>query len=272
MLRYQRTKTVWFLLLALVFVAAVQAHDLYLLPVRFLVNEGEVISAGLHNGDAFPESEVSPVLERVRDMKLVSATGSVDVQDLHVSGNSVEGEVRIPASGAYVLIARTVPHAFQLSAKDFNAYLNEEGLTNALKWRKEHGETERPGRERYAKYAKALLTTGISNEIHTRPINFELEIVPQLSPYELKPGDGLPISVLLKGKPAVDLQVETSWAGNGSPTKTMIIGNTDREGKIVVPNLVPGRWRIHTVVMEPCPDVAAADWESRWASLTFEIR
>jgi hypothetical protein len=39
--------------------------------------------------------------------------------------------------------------------------------------------------------------------------------------------------------------------------------------RIAVP-VTPGRWRLHTILMEriTTPD---ADWESFWATLTFEV-
>jgi uncharacterized GH25 family protein len=259
------------LLAALLLVSPTFAHDMYLLPARFLLEEGVLLSVGLHNGDSFPESEVSPVLERVRDLKLLSAAGAWDIQNLHVAGKTVQGEIRIPQSGSYVLTARTIPHAFQLLAKDFNAYLKEEGLEHVIAWREQHGETQSAGRERYSKYAKALLTTGGKNEFHTRPTGLAIEIVPEISPYDLKPGADLPIHILFRGNPASDLQVETSWASAGAPTKIVIVGRTDQQGRLAIPHLAPGKWRIHTVSMDRCKDSSAADWESSWASLTFEL-
>jgi uncharacterized GH25 family protein len=204
-------------------------------------------------------------------MKLLSATGAWNILNLHLSGKTVQGEIRIPQSGSYVLTARTMPHAFQLPAKDFNAYLKEEGLAHVIAWREQHGETQSAGRERYSKYAKALLTTGGNNEFHSRTTNLAIEIVPEISPYDLKPGADLPIRILLRGNPASDLQVETSWASPGSPTKIVIVGRTDQQGRLTISHLVSGKWRIHTVSMERCKDPAEADWESSWASLTFEL-
>lgn len=251
--------------------SATFAHDLYLLPAHFLLQEGTLLTIGLHNGDSFPGSEVSPVLERVRDMKLISAAGTWDVENLRVVGKTVLSEIRIPQAGSFILTARTIPHAFQLPAKKFNAYLKEEGLDHIVAWRQQHGEMQSRGMERYSKYAKSLLTTGGKNEFHTRPSGLTFEIVPEISPYDLKPGADLPIRILLSGKPALDLQVETSWVDGATPTRTAIVGHTDKQGRIVIPHLASGKWRIHTVSMERCQDADTADWESRWASLTFEL-
>jgi uncharacterized GH25 family protein len=259
------------LFMGLLLVNAVFAHDLYLMPVRFVVQAGAVITVGLHNGDSFPESEISPALERERDMKLISAAGAWEVENLRVSGKIVQGEVRIPHAGSYIITAKTIPHAFQLGAKEFNAYLKEEGLAKVQEWRREHGAMQTAGRERYSKYAKALLTTGGSNEFHSRQAGLAMEIVPEISPYDLKVGADLPVQVLLRGLPAVDLQVEVSLASGALPTRTTVLGRTDKQGRIVIPHVSTGKWRIHAVSLERCKDASAADWESSWASLTFEL-
>ncbi len=51
--------------------ASLSAHDLYLIPERFVVQGAMLLPVDLQNGDSFPESEISPVLERVRDMRLL---------------------------------------------------------------------------------------------------------------------------------------------------------------------------------------------------------
>jgi uncharacterized GH25 family protein len=208
----------------------------------------------------------------VRDMKLISPSGATDVKNVHLNGKEVEGEVRIAGTASYILTARTIPNVFQLGANEFNAYLREEGLEEAIFWRKEHGEAQNNARERYSKYAKALLTAGGSNELHAQAVGFLFEIVPEKSPYELQKGESLPVRILLRGKPASHLQVETSWAVTGTKTKTEIVGRTDVQGRIVIPHPTSGKWRIHSVSIERCEDPRAADWESNWASLTFEIR
>jgi uncharacterized GH25 family protein len=259
------------LLAALLLVSAAFAHDMYLLPARFALDEGTLLTIRLHNGDSFPASEVSPVLERVRDMKLLSATGAWNVQNIHVAEKTVQAEIRIPQSGSFILTAHTIPHAFQIPAKDFNAYLKEEGLNHVIAWREQHRQSQTTGRERYSKYAKALLTTDGRNEFHTHPAGLAIEIVPEISPYDLKPGADLPIQILLHGMPAPDLQVETSLANAGAITKIAIVGRTDQKGRLTIPHLASGKWRLHTVSMERCKDAAEADWESTWASLTFEL-
>jgi uncharacterized GH25 family protein len=254
------------------------AHDLYLMPDTFTVAKDHVIVVSLHNGDSFPESEVAPVLDRVRDMRVVSATGSVEVEHLETAGKVVQGKVTLPWSSSSMVTARTSPHAFELQAAEFEAYLKEEGLFQVIQWRHDNGQQASLGRERYRKYAKSLINSSeshgnsASNNFHTQPVGLELEIVPEKSPENLKPGSAVLLQVLFRGKPASDLQVEAAWAGIGAGSgKTTVLGRTDKSGRIIASLPSPGKWRFHTVRMERCEEPSAADWESYWSSLTFEI-
>jgi len=254
------------------------AHDLYLMPDTFTVAKDHVIVVSLHNGDSFPESEVAPVLDRVRDMRVVSATGSVEVEHLETAGKVVQGKVTLPWSSSSMVTARTSPHAFELQAAEFEAYLKEEGLFQVIQWRHDNGQQASLGRERYRKYAKSLINSSeshgnsASNNFHTQPVGLELEIVPEKSPENLKPGSAVSLQVLFRGKPASDLQVEAAWAGIGAASgKTTVLGRTDKSGRIIASLSSPGKWRFHTVRMERCEESRVADWESYWSSLTFEI-
>ena len=47
-------------------------------------------------------------------------------------------------------------------------------------------------------------------------------------------------------------------------------GRTNARGEISVAVAESGEWLLSVVQMVPCPDRVEADWESTWASLTFE--
>ena len=248
------------------------AHDMYLMPERFALERGAELTVALHNGDTFPESEVSPALERVRDLRLVSATGSAEVKNIRVDGKVIKGEVAVPARGGSILVVRTEPYLLTLSPEEFLQYADEEGLGKIVEWRKQHGESSKPSRERYSKYAKSLVTAGGANDFHSHAVGHTIEIVPETSPFGLKPGNELIVRALFRGKPAAGLQIEATSANAGGIAHKTIAGRTDKDGKLRIPLSVAGKWRLHTIRMERCADPGTADWESYWASLTFEVR
>jgi len=261
--------------LAAVLIFNASAHDLYLMPAHFTVKPGERLSIAIHNGDAFPESEDAPVLSRLRDVKL----GAAPVRNLRELPTKAVGEVVVTGTGSRILTTRTIPSFIELKSADFEKYLVEESLDHVRQYRQEHNESAQPGRERYAKFAKAIVTSGTSDESYRKPVGFAIEFVPEQDPSKLKVGDELTVQVLHDGKPSFNLSVEAS-----NETDTKIVGRLDSSGHIRVPITRAGRWRLHTLAMRRASQAKAtgdasedakakaADWESFWASLTFEIR
>ncbi len=260
-----------FIVSLLLVVSNLSSHDLYILPAKFFTEGGRPANGAIHNGDSFPESEAGPVLERIRDARVISAKGLTPLRDLLIDGKRATFVFTPPASGDYLLTVRTIPNFISMKAADFRAYLKEEGLDDVIKWREEHGVADQPSRERYRKYAKSLLVAGRGDGFYRHEVGLTIEIVPELDPARLEPGGKLPARILFRGKPAAGLQIEAAWAAGGQ-SKTVVVGRTDSSGRISVPLEKHGLWRIHTLKMERCTEPAIADWESYWASLTFELR
>lgn len=257
-------------LLCLLLTTSLWAHDLYLLPDSFFTKPHTSLQVGFHNGDSFPTSEVSPLIDRFQRAELRAKSAVSPIRVIHVVGNKAVGDVDVPGSGNLVLSVQTTPNFLELPAQEFTAYLKEEGLTNVIEWRAAHHEEGKPSRERYSKYAKSLLIAGNPNNFAQQPIGQTFEIVPLANPYRMRQTNKLPVLVLFRGKPAVGVQLEASWA-DGTKSKTVIVGRTDKKGRAEVELSNNGPWRLHSVLMERCTDKAAADWESYWASLTFRI-
>lgn len=259
--------------MSLLLCAALTAHghDMYIVPASFFPAKGATITAGFHVGDSFPESEVSGRLDRLQSPRLVWRGGSAAFSNLRVDGKRDIGDVAVGGSGELIAAVNTLPSLIDLEPEKFTEYLKEEGLTEIIGWRAEHGESAKPGKERYSKYAKSILLSGSSNGFANHTIGYVIEIIPETDPNKLKPGELLPIRVLFRGKPAADLQIESAWAGK-DVGKTTVVGRTGPDGRVKVPLPAAGLWRIHTIKMERCAEASAADWESYWASLTFELR
>ena len=83
----------------------------------------------------------------------------------------------------------------------------------------------------------------------------------------MKAGESLPVRLLHRGKPlAGALVVAMSKA---SPEDRIAI-RSDAGGRAELRLDRPGLWMVKAVHMIPAPAGSAADWESLWASLTFE--
>jgi hypothetical protein len=214
---------------------------------------------------------VAPVKpERLRSTKLTSRRGSADFEKITAEAKRTTALVQVPSAGLAILTAQTVPNFIELDAQKFRSYLEHENLTGPLAWRTAHGDAQKPGRERYSKYVKSLILSGKSDDYYRERTGLTIEIIPEANPYSLKPGAKLPVQVLFRGTPAADVAVESAWLVNGKATM-LVVGRTDASGRVTIPVTAAGPHRLHAIVMERCAEPKAADWESFWASLTFEI-
>lgn len=260
------TRTALLLALSL----SLAAHDLYLKPAQFTLAAGAKSAVEFHNGESFPSSDVPPVLERLRDTEVVTPSGKTPLANVRIQGKAGIADFVAPAAPAFFLTARTIPNFIELDARKFDEYLHHENLNSIAKWRAEHGESNKPGREMYSKYVKALVHTGAPSDFATKPIGMPIEFVPLVDPATLQPGAVLTVRVLLRGKPAPGLPVEASSFSNGKRQDRQL-GPTDSNGLVKIPLDVSGIWKLHSIHMERRADTRQAEWESFWASLTFEI-
>jgi uncharacterized GH25 family protein len=249
------------------------AHDLYMMPEKFVVKGGSQLKIVFQNSDDFPEASApSPTKpERLRDTRLLSQAGTANLENIVANQRNTTATVAIPGEGLGIITARTLPTFLELPPDRFKSYLEHENLTSTLKWREEHKEANAPGRERYSKYVKSIIKAGKSDGRYKNPTGLTIEIIPEADPYSVKPGGTLPVQVLLRGKAAVDVAVESAWLENGK-AKMEVFGRTDANGRIRIPVKAAGPHRLHAIVMERCAEPKVADWESFWASLTFEVQ
>jgi len=262
-----RFSFVFALALILMVVSNAAAHYTFVMPEKFRVSQGETLKIGFHSADSFPDR--SAIAKRLQDAALHAGGATIAIKDLTEDGKRMVASVTVPASGHIVATVVNAASIENMKGESFTKYLKEEGLTPIVDARARSGETDKAARERYTMYAKTIMLAGTPNEAYQRPVGLPIEIVPEKDPYAMKSGESLPVRVLFKGSPASGLELMATAAG-AAPSKAQSIGRTDAEGRIALP-VTSGLWRLHTIQMErsSSPD---ADWESFWATLTFEVR
>jgi uncharacterized GH25 family protein len=228
------------------------AHDLYLMPQKFHAAKGERILISAHTGDSFPLSE-----QPVDPARLASLPAS----EWRILGKATHATYALEQAGANVFGVYTKARYLELEAAKFRAYLEEEGLTKPLSLLK----PGQKGREMYAKFAKTIVATDGASSDLSKPLGLKIEIVPLSNPSTLKPGDSLAVQLLFDGKPLADTQMELAVT-KGTWAKL----RTDAQGKATFQLPVAAKYRLHAVHMEQVSQ-PTHDWESFWASFTFEV-
>ncbi len=248
------------------------AHDFWLVPEFFSVPAGWHLHVYANTGQRFPESESALAAERVASARLVGPGVSREISRMHRVGNSLALEVPPPSEGQWYVALEVKPRRIDLTAEQFNQYLAHDGLPHILELRRRRGQLDEPGREQYSRGAKALVRYGSGgDEAWDRVLGHTIELVPLRDPAALRPGDSLAARLLFRGAPVPGAIVSAGYAGypgdgHVSESKT----DADGVARLAIP--AAGRWYVRTIHMIERPDAPEFDWESFWASLTFEVK
>ncbi len=242
-----------------------RAHDFWIEPASFRPAAGAKVPVRLLVGQHFKGESVPYLLELFERYTLVTARGEQTIQA--TLGDDPAGSVTLTEPGLATIVYRgTVASVRFDSEAEFDAYLKMEGLEHIVQ---RYGRTRPPIREHYSRSAKALLALGAPDPAQTdRRLGLPLELVAAKNPYVPGAAQALPVQLLYQGRPLPDATV---IAFNKAAPGDKLRLRTDRDGRVVLTLERSGVWLITSVHMRPAPKGSAANWESIWASLTFEV-
>ena len=244
----------------------VAAHDFWIMPGAFTPEVGATVAVSLRVGQQF---RGDPVLVERRQVERFFAVGPAREGLVAVRASSdPAGFLRIASPGLWIIGYRSRPSPISLPAEQFERYLSEEGLERISQLRAERGESGLGAREIFSRCAKSLVSAGHGPEGHDRQLGLRLELVAEENPYALEPGQELAVRLLYEGEPLPDALVV---ALNGDEPEKRLTARSDSEGRAAFRIGRAGPWLIKAVHMIPAPPDVLADWESLWASLTFEV-
>lgn len=272
--------------LLLITAGALNAHDLFLRPDSFFVQPESAVQIAVLNG-TFSKSENAVKRDRLRDISIVGPSGRehIDTMAWDARGDTSRLNVRIGQSGTYLVGASTLPREITLAAKDFNAYLAEDGIPDVLAARRTKGELGAGATERYSKHVKALLQAGDRrSQGFDTVLGYPAELVPLNNPYLSRAGGWLRVRALVDGNPVANQLVVVG----GRPSRGGRLAErrlrSDRDGVARIRITDRGQWYVKFINMVPFtgdrtshppgtpPGSPPPDYESKWATLTFEIR
>ena len=264
------TRTVAVLIALSLTSATLAAHDLFLKLRTFLVPPRSEVKIAVLNG-SFTASEAAVGPERLADLSLVTPEGREPMPRAlwQPTGDTTWLTLRTRHPGTYVVGAAVQPRVIELSADDFNTYLKEDGLPDVLRRREERGEMGKPARERYQKNVKALIQVGGARSLdYETRLGYAAELVPLNNPYDAQVGDTLALWCLVDGKPIAD-QVVLAGGDGPAGERPMVESRCDPQGVVRFALSAPGRWFVKFIHM--VPGTGRVDYESKWATLTFEV-
>ncbi len=245
-------------------VAPTAAHDFWIEPSSFHPEPGSIVAIGLRAGQGFVGDPVRRSSELIE--QFVVRVGDREEQVGGSDGSDPAGILMADGRETAVVAYRGKPAYIELPADRFEDYLRLEGLEAIVARRRDRGKSATPGLEYFTRYAKALLAGQSPSRGVTRPVGFELEIVPDADP--TRQSGAFAGTVLHRGAPLPGALVVAMPRANPSERSAV---RTDARGAFTFARLKPGVWLIKSVHMVEAGWFSRADWQSLWASLTFEV-
>lgn len=268
-----KSKIISVLSIGTLLAVSISAHDLFLKPDSFFAKVNQKISIGVMNG-TFKASEGAVNFARLTDVSIVSPSGvRTNPNEADFTKNETTSFLNFTPTeaGNYVVGLSTSWRENALKAEEFNKYLPAEGIPDILENRTRDGELGKDARYRYSKYVKTIVQAGDkATDSYKTILGYAAEMVPQQNPYKLKKGATLEILCLKDGKPLAG-QIVTTGVESNAHSPAEIKSRSDENGIIKVKLTGPGKWYAKFINMVKVVD-PKVDYESKWATLTFEVR
>lgn len=262
------------ILVLIIFYVLLCSHELFLKTYSYFIGTNEPIELYLFNG-TFYESENIITRDRIINAKIIGPDYKFyPVNDDYYDKDKVTYlKFRSGNEGTYVAGISTLPRVIELSAVEFQEYLEHEELTDVIEMRETMGITDLSAREKYSKHVKAILQASDKQTSHFKTeFGYPIEFIPLQNPYELSIGDKISFKLLSSGKPlsnqTVHYSVRTDPDNNVDKENSI---RTDKNGIFTITLSEKGKWYVATIHMVEI-EAKNIDYESNWATLTFEVR
>ncbi len=255
-----------FLLTALAAVPA-GAHEYWIEPASFRPAVGQKVPLRLYVGQDF-RGESQIFLPALFDRYAVVGPGGGQSVTA-TAGDDPAGHFTPAQPGLHVVVYHSNLATVDFDTRaEFERYLDKEGLERVRSLPDyERLVNRKIIRERYSRNAKSLITVGSPTE-PDRVVGLPLELIAERNPAVGGQRGAFPVRLLHKGKP---LQGALVLAFQRTNPVTRITARTDENGRAQLPLKNSGLWLLSAVHLAPAPRFAREEWESLWASLTFEL-
>jgi len=157
----------------------------------------------LFNG-TIDKSENSIDRERMKGSKIVGPDYAFQPEDIdwYDKDNATYLSFKTGKSGTYSAGVSTRAKSIELTAAEFNEYLEHDGVLDVLKERKEKGISDKAAIELYAKHVKVLFQVGNSTSDHYKTnFGYPVEFIPVTNPYKARVNDEIIFEFRKNNKP-----------------------------------------------------------------------
>ncbi len=276
------------------------SHDMYLKLDTYFLQPHQASTIDLYNG-TFEKSDNVIDRDRMIDASIVGngkRTRMTDDQWTEKDSSITILHFTTGDPGTWVAGLSTRSRDFEMSAEDFNSYLEHDGVLDMLQYRKDNNTINDPANERYSKHVKAIYQVGDqTSDDWATELGYPIEFVPLSNPYEKHTGDQLQVKLLFGGQPLTNQLVYADYrptahghshgdeehshshdhddahSHDEDEPHTHTSGQqlrTDDRGVVSVDLSADGIWYLRTIHLVHNTDEGLTH-ESNWATLTFEV-
>ena len=251
------------------------AHEFWIVPSVAPLQPNTSARFSLMVGEQFQGDLVGVSRQQTAGLRHFSASGVVDLRPQLPSEPAANFAVTLNAPGTHLIAFESEANTISLSADSFHAYLHDEGLDFIKTRREAAGKAKQPGRERYRRYVKTLVSAPTAggadsdDATHATQVGQRLELLPLNNPLLLAPGESLRVRVDFEGKPLAGALLK-AWHKRSSQT-VIIRATTAADGMAVFDLPYAGAWMVSAVHMVAATGVKNIDWDSMWGNLSFVV-
>lgn len=246
----------------------VRAHEFWIAPLTYQIEEGAAFSAELRQGQNFIGGRFSYLPARFFSFDITHDGSTAPVAGRIGDLPAIKSVQLEPGLTTITHYSKPTSLEYDEFGK-FEAFVTTHGLERLIARHRERDLPEQGFTERYRRTAKSLVQVGDAPGADTA-VGMPYELVAEANPYQFG-GDTLPVRLLWQGQgePRTVIQIFVEGSDTG-PQRVL----TDDEGRAEIP-IRPGVVyllnAVHIIELEGVPEENNAVWESYWASLTFAV-
>ncbi|MBT8221381.1 MAG: DUF4198 domain-containing protein [Bacteroidia bacterium] len=261
------------------------SHDMFLKLDTYHLSPNAPAEIELYNG-TFEKSDNTIARSRMNDVSLVGNGERVQVDTIQWTE---EGDVTVLKfvsgdAGTWVAGVSTNPRNIEMTAEDFNDYLEHDGVLDMLEWRKQNNTLGEDAIEKYSKHVKTIFQVGDKKTEDWQTIlGYPIEFVPLSNPYDLEVGDDFKVRLMRNGQA---LPNQIVYAGSDAHSHDdehshedhddedhhhdATLLRTNDDGVVTMEIANEGQQYLRSIHLEHSEEEGLTH-ESNWATLTFTV-
>jgi uncharacterized GH25 family protein len=245
------------------------AHEFWIQPNKFIYKRGETVNLRFLVGEKFKGANWTANKDKVNSLRLYFD----DVTDKNLDDNLGDKtgdslQLAMLDEGTVMVTLNTKNTFIDLAPDEFNAYLREDGLTEAIEYRSKTGDTIKHGLEYFQRSVKTIFQVGSkTTDAYKHKTDLPLDIIPTEHPYSVSKDGHFKVKILFKGQKLKKAKVKVWHRLEGKVSQHEY--TTDDDGELKFFLSPEGQWMISCVKMVRLENDLQAEWQSYWGSLTW---